>query len=659
MSDYNIYKNKSFINSNNILNINNTNSNCISNQILLESILNIELNNLPSRKINKLNSSLKFLNLEYLNNFYNNNYVFPLTTKNIIYKYLFKITNNIDEYSKLLNLYNQDKIICNSNNNDNYNDNDNENISKHCTSIDNNNSVDKRINNMINVLKFFNCKLEPIHFLKDYIYQFIKYIKLEEHYLFEIILSFLNFYGNYWFLHYPSPPIIHMNYIEDIINNELNNVKEAVLFNVYLKDDMCNLSNYNINVIHYLYSNNALKYKYTLTLWRLHYSLFRDIFSKEQFLCFIDFCSINFANNKSYALLYFTASIFILLVKECSLNLNKINILKMQTCSNMSNNNINSIGNINKYKENNVNISLFDYNTLHQLLSINNNILKKDKLNSKVITQFRLKGIEIIKRAVILTNKLIKKHHNHNKHIFLINEYFKYNDQNIQDITCIFDKYKTINSFIPNDFLSTTKNIRNYLKKEGCYNIDYFNKKHDYYGDFYNNETENYCEDHHVGIYAKLNKNKELKRDINNTIHNLNKNYYNKINILDKCNKEIEFNKLNLEKEYYSHNIQNDKKKNINKLYNTLSKIGKDELLELTGFNNDINHIMSKHKIELENLYNKLLSDNNINNKDLIETDRINNAFIEELKDLNNIKNKCNLLNDNKIYEINMLNNNI
>lgn len=248
---------------------------------------------------------------------FNSYFSFQNLQRSIIYHKLFQLSsinrlNNkyfhiIKEKANLLNIYNN-------------------NLSQ--------SHIDIKVKKMLYYLSIFTYKLSKIHFLKDFIVQFVSHFKFEELILFEFIILFLINFSYFWFKTYPLPPLDEIVYIESVTNQLLRKSKD----------------------------NKS--YKLKLLLWRLNYSLFKDIFNKDQFLSFIDYCGLN-KNNPSI-ILYFSISIVICLFKYCGLKL--------------------------KYNNS-------DIENLNELLY--NNIIHES---------FRLQNISIMKKAYLLTNNIRKQY---------------------------------------------------------------------------------------------------------------------------------------------------------------------------------------------------------------------------------------------------------
>ena len=485
----------------------NSNNNTITNT------LDIDINKVNMRTRSKIHELIKCLDFDLLYNIFQESFCFPDTERNLIYKFLFKLPKNLYLYESLVVTYN---------------DYLNNNLIKKESILENKSTIEKRVDKIIYLISILSSDLSKIHFLRLFVTQFIKYLKLEDVCLFEIIVSYINYFCLFWFDVYPIPPIKQMIEIEKIICKELLiNTPQGCL---------------------------------VLSIWRLHYSLYCDIFSKEQFLIFLDFCSLNI--QKTEAILYFTAALFITLVRDCSFK-----------------------------------------------ISNDENITLKNLINNKKTAQAFQNNSSIMRKIIKLTNKLYKVYQHDdilsNSHKV---EYDYYNDLKANDIS----RFKNIENYIPPNFLAITGEIRQYLQNEKCYSGDFFEEQGNYYDNYYNPLTEEKIKMKEKSkIQQKLISNQIYKENL--ILDQAYDQYYNNKNSLIKLNNLEKENIQKLNNASFDKDIKSISRSfNNSKLKEKLNSIKKNHNSNLlyiskeTG-NNRFNQANAKNKfkeemISLENL---------------------------------------------------------
>lgn len=315
----------------------------------------------------KICKGMSFLNYEYLNKTYLTCFSYPESTRNLIYRYLFELSNS-DYLKNVIECKQSDKPFIKL----------------------------PKIERIILKLCLLNEKFQGIHYLRDYLAQFANHVKLEDYFLIELIIGFVTIFCNDWFTEYPLPPVVLVAKISQIVNAQLSSM--LGLRTTILK----------------------------LSIWRLHYSCYKDLFSSEQFLSFLDFCAAN--THRPHLLKYFTSATFVIAVQECSL----------------------------KYTE--------DDDLLHQILS-----------NEKVKIVFQMKGLGIIKKIVKLCNTMYNI--GESKQIIT-------NSHQLFSLSGV-DKLSKLDSLLPLNLLLKFDHFKAFLEDEGCNEGSFFRAKRDYYSEFY------------------------------------------------------------------------------------------------------------------------------------------------------------------------------
>ena len=151
----------------------------------------------------------------------------------------------------------------------------------------------KNLQKICSLLAFYSPLIGNIYFLPELVFPFVKCFPNEEHFLFELIISFFHSIANFWFEFYPGPPLYHIKLSEKIIEYEEPLIYEHIE-KIYRESDIDQM-------------------KLTELIWRLIRNLFSESLIKEHWLQLIDFL---FAYNHKPEMILYIASSYIIGLKN-------------------------------------------------------------------------------------------------------------------------------------------------------------------------------------------------------------------------------------------------------------------------------------------------------------------------------------------------------
>ena len=151
----------------------------------------------------------------------------------------------------------------------------------------------KNFQKICSLLAFYSPLIGNIYFLPELVFPFVKCFPNEEHFLFELIISFFHSIANFWFEFYPGPPLYHIKLSEKIIEYEEPLIYEHIE-KIYRESDIDQM-------------------KLTELIWRLIRNLFSESLIKEHWLQLIDFL---FAYNHKPEMILYIASSYIIGLKN-------------------------------------------------------------------------------------------------------------------------------------------------------------------------------------------------------------------------------------------------------------------------------------------------------------------------------------------------------
>lgn len=280
----------------------------------------------------------------------------------------------------------------------------------------------RKLQSMCSALTFWSPHVGNLYFLPNLIFPFIKCIKGDDLFLFELIIAFINNYCQFWFEFYPGAPLNHFKICEKIIEKENPKIyihfkkleKENSQPNVFNfmsqkyenKQDrnLDPLVNSGRNTQNISMKENIKLLNLSEIIWRMFKNNFSESLIKENWLQYMDF--ILTYNHKPEIILYFACAY---LIKKQDL------ILKCNNFSDLEN------------------------------ILFNSSYEKNSHLN--------------LMSVFSLTNKLLEKYSKYQLYIYKPHEPF-YKGQLEENYS-----YPCIDKF-PLDFLETTAKLREDLFKE-------------------------------------------------------------------------------------------------------------------------------------------------------------------------------------------------
>jgi hypothetical protein len=227
----------------------------------------------------------------------------------------------------------------------------------------------RKLQSMCSALTFWSPHVGNVYFLPNLIFPFIKCIKGDDLFLFELIISFINNYCQFWFEFYPGAPLNHFKLCEKIIESESPKIyshfkkmeqenTQPNVFN-YMSQKYENKEGRNLDPLvssgsSYNSQNLTIKENIKLlnlseVIWRMFKNNFSESLIKENWLQYMDF--ILTYNHKPEITLYFACAY---LIKKQDL------ILKCKNFSDLEN----ILFNSNYEKNSNINLlSVFTLTT--------------------------------------------------------------------------------------------------------------------------------------------------------------------------------------------------------------------------------------------------------------------------------------------------------
>jgi len=146
-----------------------------------------------------------------------------------------------------------------------------------------------RLQHICSLISFWSPHIGNIYFLPNFIYPFIKYIRGDDLFLFELLIAIMNTYCQYWFEFYPGAPLNHLKICEKIIQKESHKLFSHLK---KLEEEFSTCS-----------------MKVSEIIWRFFKNFFSETFCKESFLQLVDFVLTH--NHKPEILIYVSCSILI------------------------------------------------------------------------------------------------------------------------------------------------------------------------------------------------------------------------------------------------------------------------------------------------------------------------------------------------------------
>jgi hypothetical protein len=145
--------------------------------------------------------------------------------------------------------------------------------------------LSRKLKQICSLISHWSQYIGNVYYLPNLLFPFVKSIKGDDLFLFELLIAFITTYGQFWFEHYPGAPIHHFKLIEKMIEKE--NYSLIQYFKAQEESELFNL-------------------RFNEVVWRLLKNIFSESLQKDSWLQFMDF--IFTYNHKPELLLYFTAA---------------------------------------------------------------------------------------------------------------------------------------------------------------------------------------------------------------------------------------------------------------------------------------------------------------------------------------------------------------
>ncbi len=179
----------------------------------------------------------------------------------------------------------------------------------------------KKLKNLCSNIAFWSEEVGNVFFLPNMVYPFLKCLKGNDLFIFELLIVLINCFCQYWFEYYPGAPLDHLKLCEKIIERENpplykffkkneKKEKERIDEEIY---DKCNLRKKEITKI-----NDPINLKITEICWKFMQSFYSESLDKTSWMQLIDFLSIN--SHKPEILLYINSALILIsdkLIMKC------------------------------------------------------------------------------------------------------------------------------------------------------------------------------------------------------------------------------------------------------------------------------------------------------------------------------------------------------
>ena len=177
-----------------------------------------------------------------------------------------------------------------------------------------------KLKNLCSNLAFWSEEVGNVFFLPNIVYPFIKCFKGNDSFVFELLITVINCFCQFWFEFYPGAPLNHLKLCEKIIEKENPNLYK--FFKVNEKKEKENFENKKINFNNNNNNNKNLKdpinLKITEISWKFMQSFYSESLDKTSWMQLIDFLACN--SHRPEILLYINSALILVsdkLIMKC------------------------------------------------------------------------------------------------------------------------------------------------------------------------------------------------------------------------------------------------------------------------------------------------------------------------------------------------------
>jgi len=183
-----------------------------------------------------------------------------------------------------------------------------------------------KLKNICSNIAYWSEEVGNVFFLPNIVYPFLKSFKGNDLFIFEILITLINCFCQYWFEYYPGAPLNHLKLCEKIIEKENPNLfkffrisgkkeKERYEKERYDKKNLYKAKAYTNNNSNL---NDPINLKITEISWKFMQSFYSESLDKTSWLQLIDYLACN--SHRPEILLYINAALIMIsdkLIMKC------------------------------------------------------------------------------------------------------------------------------------------------------------------------------------------------------------------------------------------------------------------------------------------------------------------------------------------------------